>query len=32
MGNELSAKIKLLRIEKGLTLEQVATVVGVEKT
>ena len=32
MSNELSAKIKLLRKEKGLTLEQVATIVGVEKS
>ena len=32
MSSELSTKIKLLRKEKGLTLEQVGTVVGVEKS
>ena len=32
MSNNLSAKIKLLRKEKGLTLEQVASVVGVQKS
>ena len=32
MSNELSAKIKLIRKEKDLTPEQVASVVGVEKS
>lgn len=32
MENELAVKIKQLRLEKGLTLEQVATIVGVGKS
>ena len=32
MENEMSRKIKELRLERGLTLEQVATVVGVGKS
>ena len=32
MENEMSRKIKELRLENGLTLEQVATVVGVGKS
>ncbi len=32
MGKDFSEKIKRLRIEKGMTLEQVASVVGVGKS
>lgn len=32
MENDLSRKIKQLRIEKNMTLEQVATIVGVGKS
>ena len=32
MGNELSTKIKQLRQERGMTLEQVADIVGVGKS
>ena len=32
MGNDLSTKIKQLRLEKNMTLEQVATIVGVGKS
>ena len=32
MTNEISIKIKQLRTEKGMTLEQVATIVGVGKS
>ena len=32
MENDLSKKIKQLRIEKNMTLEQVATIVGVGKS
>lgn len=32
MENELSIKIKRLRLEKNMTLEQVATIVGVGKS
>jgi transcriptional regulator with XRE-family HTH domain len=32
MENELAMKIKQLRLEKGMTLEQVATIVGVGKS
>lgn len=32
MDNEMSIKIKQLRLEKGMTLEQVAVIVGVGKS
>jgi transcriptional regulator with XRE-family HTH domain len=32
MENELAIKIKRLRLEKGMTLEQVASIVGVGKS
>lgn len=32
MGNELGEKIKRLRLERGMTMEQVANIVGVGKS